>query len=321
MRIKDEKEEQRAAQRAAKEKRKSGAAGVISGPEDSTVEPTATSAIAATEAEESTPATTRVAPIRTSMEDQASLRMQENADAANRGESTPMSPGTGSPDSKGKSRMSWLKTKFSKRQSKTPKPAEMEAKEEKGFVGGAALTGASANNSTASLPARDSVSTAAKAKEPEPAAETTEPATETIEPAAETTESEEPDIEPTTSATIDPATEVEEPALLPLAVDAQEPVVKMDEDEDEGISRPAREEEVSPVSPIEDEENDIEEKPKVEDAEKPEADEDETPAKDEDEEFQEARDNFDQDLAPPPTFPAEKSSSPAREAKFTEVID
>jgi hypothetical protein len=39
-----------------------------------------------------------------------------------------------------------------------------------------------------------------------------------------------------------------------------------------------------------------------------------------DDEFQEARDNFDEDLAPPPTFVAEKSSSPAREAKFTEQI-
>lgn len=38
------------------------------------------------------------------------------------------------------------------------------------------------------------------------------------------------------------------------------------------------------------------------------------------EEFQEARDEFDEDLAPPPTFPAGKSSSPARETKFVEQI-
>lgn len=37
-------------------------------------------------------------------------------------------------------------------------------------------------------------------------------------------------------------------------------------------------------------------------------------------EFQEARDNFNEDLAPPPTFPAEKSSSPMRSTKFTEDI-
>lgn len=38
------------------------------------------------------------------------------------------------------------------------------------------------------------------------------------------------------------------------------------------------------------------------------------------EEFQEARDEFDEDLAPPPTFVAGKSSSPARETKFVEAI-
>lgn len=37
-------------------------------------------------------------------------------------------------------------------------------------------------------------------------------------------------------------------------------------------------------------------------------------------EFQEARDVFDEDLAPPPTFVAAKSSSPARETKFVEAI-
>lgn len=38
------------------------------------------------------------------------------------------------------------------------------------------------------------------------------------------------------------------------------------------------------------------------------------------EEFQEARDNFDEDLIPAPTFPASKSSSPVRDSKFHEVI-
>lgn len=303
LRLKEEKEEQKAAQRAAKEKRKSGTAGTVTEPEETVAEtaaePTATSVIAtgataAAATEDSTPVTTRreaPAPIRTSMEDQASLRMKENADAANQDGSTPLSPG--SPDSKGKSRMSWLKTKFSRRLSKSQKSGSGEkeaAKEEKGFIGGAALTGASANNSTASLGAanRDSVATTSKDKEPETTA-----AAETI-PAAET------------SATVDPATEFEEPAMLPLAPETQEPVLETGEDE--RIGRPARrEEEVSPVSPVDDAEKDIAET---------------KPAKiDDDEEFQEARDNFDEDLAPPPTFPAEKSSSPAREAKFTEVID
>jgi hypothetical protein len=41
-----------------------------------------------------------------------------------------------------------------------------------------------------------------------------------------------------------------------------------------------------------------------------------------DEEFQEARDNFNEDLAPPPTFGVgtEKSSSPVRDSKFKEAI-
>ena len=234
------------------------------------------------------------------MEDQASLRIQENADAATRGESTPLSPNASSPESsKGKGRMSWLKTKFSRRLSRGQKSngsGEKEAaKEEKGFIGGAALTGASANNSTASLGAgsRDAVALV-NAKEPEaPAAIEATPT-----PAAET------------SATLDPATEIAEPAVLPLAPETQEPELKKDEDEEERVGRSARRDsEVSALS-----------------ADNEEGKEKEVPEKkptkeDEDEEFQEARDNFNEDLAPPPTFPAEKSSSPARSAKFTEVMD
>jgi hypothetical protein len=40
----------------------------------------------------------------------------------------------------------------------------------------------------------------------------------------------------------------------------------------------------------------------------------------EDDEFQEARDNFDEDLVAPPTFATEKTASPTRTAKFTEEI-
>ena len=193
------------------------------------------------------------------MEDPASLPMKENADVANRSEATPLSPG--SPDSKGKGRMSWLKTKFSRRLSRSHKGdlGEKEAAKEKGFVGGAALTGASATNSTASLGVahRDSITTSAKGKESKNV------------PAVETS---------------------------------------LETNDDERIGRPARrEEEVSPISPVDQAEMDI---PEVK------------PAKaNDDEEFQEARDNFDEGLAPPPTFPAEKSSSPARETKFTEAID
>lgn len=282
-------------------------------------EPGATSAVIGTEAlaaetteaeepqaeeskvEESRPATTlpAPAPFRTSMEDQASLRMKENADAANQGVSTPLSPGTGSP----KSRMSWLKTKFSRRQSRGQKGGAEEkevANEEKGFVGGAALTGASANDSTGSLGAssRDAVALAGKAKEPEPipvpAAESTTPAAEKF-PEAET------------SATIDPSHDLAEPAILPSTIEPEPEPLPLT-DEHERIGRPAhREEELSPVSPIEGTGSDMQPETR--------------PAGHDEEEFQEARDNFNEDLAPPPTFPAEKRGSPAREARFTEVMD
>jgi hypothetical protein len=163
--------------------------------------------------------------------------MREAADAANRDESTPLSPNSPGDGSKVKN---WLKTKFSRRMSKPQKPSssEKEKEPEKAFVGGAALTGASANNSTPSLGAKSSpvrdVAMAGKAEE--------------------------------------------------------EPEAKS---EDRGRGQ-RRDSEVSAVS---------------------------EPAGGVDEdEFQEARDNFDEDLAPPPTFVAAKSSSPARSAKFTEEI-
>jgi hypothetical protein len=177
-------------------------------------------------------------PIRTSMEDQASLRMRENADAASPEQSTPMSPTSPGDGSKVKN---WLKTKFSRRSGKAEKPSTNEKereknKPEKAFIGGAALTGASANNSTASLSAKPS--------------------------------------------------SVRDVALAGKSKEETEP-------EDRGRSK-RRDSEVSALSqPV----GDVNE-----------------------EEFQEARDNFDEDLAPPPTFVAEKSSSPAREARFTEVI-
>jgi hypothetical protein len=235
---------------AAKEKRKSLKSGeaVTAGPatepettaEATTVAPATTADEAhATIAERREVASTPI-PIPTSMEDQASMRMRETADAANKDESTPLSPSSPGDGSKVKN---WLKTKFSRRMSKPQKPSttEKEKEPEKAFVGGAALTGASANNSTTSLGAKPSsvrdVAMAGKAKEQET----------------------EPEPEP----------------------------------EERGRGK-RRDSEVSALS-------------------EPVGDVDE-------EEFQEARDNFDEDLAPPPTFVAEKSSSPARSARFHEEI-
>ena len=137
----------------------------------------------------------------------------------------------------------WLKTKFSRRMSKTPKSPTNTEKEVDGassnlksFVGGAALTEASANKNTASLGAKGSSIAASQGKEG-----------------------------------------IEEP--------------------EERGRLTKRHSEVSAVRSLSKQEK----------------------KEEEDEEFQEARDNFDEDLAPP-TFPAEKSSSPVRESKFTEVI-
>jgi hypothetical protein len=233
---------------AAKEKRKSLKSGeaVTAGPatepettaEATTVAPaTIADEAHATIAERRAVASTLI-PIPTAMEDQVSMRMRETADAANKDESTPLSPSSPGDSSKVKN---WLKTKFSRRMSKPQKPSatEKEKEPEKAFVGGAALTGASANNSTTSLGAKPSsvrdVAMAGKAKEQE------------AEP----------------------------------------------EPEERGRGK-RRDSEVSALSePV----GDIDE-----------------------EEFQEARDNFDEDLAPPPTFVAEKSSSPARSARFHEEI-
>lgn len=104
-------------------------------------------------------------PIRTSMEDEASLRMRENAARATADEA---------PNRKVKS---WFKNRFSRRLSRgAEKPVEKEKErgKEEGFVGGAALVGASANNSTASLERPSSsrdVALAGKVKEKIPIAE------------------------------------------------------------------------------------------------------------------------------------------------------
>ncbi len=195
------------------------------------------------------------APIRTSMEDQSSVRMQEIADAANTDEVTPMSPS--SPKDKGKVK-NWLKTKFARRASKSQKsPTEKEKEKEtstadKGFIGGAALTGTTADN-TGSLGANDS-----SAHDDA-----------TVVTASKDTESQSPVISPVDSVP-----------------DTDRNSVSEEELEDRG----RRTSKFSDVS------------------------------RDDDDEFQEARDNFDEDLAPPPTFVAEKGTSPVRAGRFTEDI-
>lgn len=108
--------------------------------------------------------------IRTSMEDQASLRMEEIAKAANADESSQISPTS---PKEGNRVKSWLK-RLSKRQSKSPKsPVDTEAEPEKrkSFIGGIAMKRSSANNSTVSLGAKSSsirdVAMAGKGKEKE----------------------------------------------------------------------------------------------------------------------------------------------------------
>jgi len=318
--IEQDKDEEKARKteekRLAKEKRKStksepaGSLATVAAPEPAEttipvveVEPAAepehehaTATVAERHEESSTPA-----PIRTSMEDQASLRMRENASAANKDEVTPMSPS--SPESGGKVR-NWLKTKFSRRISKVQKPSVENAdKGDKAFVGGAALTGASAqNNSNPSLGAKSSsvrdVAMAGKGKEPaveEPEERPGRSATSSVrdvtmagkgkEPAVE-----EPEERPGRSAT----SSVRD---VTMADKGKEPAVEEPEERPERSAR--RDEEVSSLSSM--------------------GEEGES-GKEEDDDFQEARDNFDEDVAPPPTIPAEKSPSPIKDSKFTEEI-
>lgn len=179
------------------------------------------------------------------MEDQASIRMAENAAAANRDEVTPMSPSSPNDGSKVKN---WLKTKFARRMSKGQKSSTGAEKEkDSSFVGGAAFTGASTNHSNATQNAN--------------------------------------------------ALGVKEAVVGK----GKGPQLEREAEESERGRAATRDGDVSPIS-----------------------DASEGPAaglqEDEDDEFQEARDNFDEDLAPPPTFPAEKNNSPVRAARFTEEI-
>ena len=174
------------------------------------------------------------------MEDQASLRMKETADAAKADKSSPMSPTS---PKEGNRVKSWLK-RLSKRQSKTPKSpvnTDAEPEKEKSFIGGIAMKRPSANNSTVSLGAKSSsirdVAMAGKGKE-------------------------------------------------------LENVSSGDDRPRPGRSH-KRDSQVSALSSV---------------------------RNTDDEEFQEARDNFDEDLIQPSALSTERSSSVARDSKFTEAI-
>ncbi|KAJ5035395.1 uncharacterized protein L3040_007865 [Drepanopeziza brunnea f. sp. 'multigermtubi'] len=270
------------------------------------------------------------APIRTSMEDQASIRMREAA-AANGDVIMPKSPSSaGSP--KEKNVKNWLK-RFSRRMSKGPKSPGMEKEKEpaggdrKSFIGGVALTGASASNSTASIGANSAsvrdVATATPASVSAAAAPASKK-TITVDsdvdfesdasipshPAHKTTHapSAQPETapiphgdssRPDTTATTGLSSETERPGTsatvapaatgLPTSPSSSAPANTETAGYEKRGRRISKNSVVSSMS--------------CED----------------DDEFQEARDNFDEDLAPPPTFSA-KSASPARMAKFHEEI-
>lgn len=226
-------------------------------PKVSDIEPRGPETVATTTADELTIAERRepatvpepLAITRTSMEDGASERMRESAEAVAKDDAvtSPTSPST-SPKEPGKMK-SWLKTKFSRRMSKGQKTTGKDEKRSS-FVGGATLTGASTNNSTASIGAKSS------------------------------------SVRDVANANTAP---------LPVASTGTGDVSAIEPEEERG-RKARRSSDVSALS-------------SDRDLDGP-----------EDEEFQEARDNFDEDLAPPPTFPAEKSSSPVRSTKFTEDI-
>lgn len=246
-------------------------------------------------------------PIRTSMEDQASLRMRETVAAANGDEVTPMAMSASPGDSpKGRNVKSWLKTKFARRQSRGQKSPELEKESSagSGFIGGAALTGASVNNSTASLGANSSsvrdVATAGTSSAVPASTAAAELSVdyygvETLAKSPTIVDSD-PDLEADSESESDLYSERKIPA--PAPVTAAKPVQVAESSRaavprSESVERGRRISKISTVSSM---------------------------GRDDDDEFQEARDNFDEDLAPPPTFPAEKSTSPARNTKFHEEI-
>ena len=207
----------------------------------------------ATTSEPQTTSTASGTDIRTSMEDQASLRMRENAAAAaaNDGVAAPLSPTSAAEGGRVKS---WIKKRFSLRGSKSqPKHDDVTAKEES-FVGGTALTGETSDTKRTS----------------------TAPTSE--QHAATGAETEGPDMPSVTKV----------PTYVPSDSDLSD---------DAAVNRGRTSKRV------------------VDD------DREVSPVSNDGEAFQEARDGFNEDLAPPPTFPADKNSSPARDSKFRESFE
>ena len=201
------------------------------------------------------------APIRTSMEDQASLRMRENADKANPDQATPMSP------SKEVSKVkTWLRSKLStRRKSRSEKPTTKE-KSEKPIT-----------------------------KESESIVHSSQSAGAALD----------------TSSTHDQST---------LTMDR-----RSSSDRDVALAGKGKEvmrdDDASSVSSLNSSDSD-EEMLASERADKRDSIMSKTKSAtdDEEDEFSEARDNFDEDLIPVPTFPSERKESPARDSKFKEEI-
>jgi len=201
------------------------------------------------EASSALPESQRDTQVRTSIEEQAN---QPTVDTAQTTFHTESSPTQGSSPKSSKAK-NWIKSKF-RRASKSQKLPEGKDSQ-KGFIGGAALTGASTNNSTVSL---------GHASAPE------------------------------TKITQEDSSAVESPIVseTPTALESSAHAPSTHESSIFQRGRPARRaSDVSSVSSLS-----------------------------QDDEFQEARDNFDEGLAPPPTF-AVKPASPVRDSKFHEVMD
>jgi hypothetical protein len=184
--------------------------------------------------------------MRTSMEMQTDERLEE---IIKEGEKSPTSPDS----SKGVK--GWLKTKFTRRQSKPQKPDSKYAGSDKDFVGGAALVG-NTNSEPPRTPMNDATVAATSTKDE--------------------------DIGETADQQVDRS------------------VGETTAEERLGRSK-RRASSVSPVSPLEE---------RIELGKETTKDED----------FEEARDHFDNDLAPPPTFAVTKPASPVRDSRFHEEM-
>ncbi len=255
----EEKSARKEEKRLGKEKRKSlksdsGATPATQVPQEAAVDTAASAPAVENEPAAAEPATAErgehATPpnIRTSMEDQASLRIQEITDAANKNEVTPIPPSSPNGTSKVKD---WLKNKFNHRASKTQKSSPEN--KETGFVGGAALTGASITNPPGSV------------------------------------------VEAPVASVGDEGANA---GGVALASEDREPSQKR-----ESVAS-------APSSVLSSVQSAPVEHPVVDNTEVAEGDD----------AFQEARENFDKDLAPPPSFAVENSSSPVRAGKFTEDI-